>query len=98
MALLDTHKAIKEFIAAGIDEKHAEVITNVFSRIDDQVASKSDMRDLKQYMSHDISKVEEKVSKVEEKVSQIQQELVLIKNDILWSKGLMFLILSNGKL
>jgi polyhydroxyalkanoate synthesis regulator phasin len=43
MALIDTHKAVKQFTTAGIPEKQAEAITEVISNIDQQVATKSDI-------------------------------------------------------
>jgi len=43
MALIDTHKAVKQFTTAGIPEKQAEAITEVISNIDHQVATKSDI-------------------------------------------------------
>ena len=36
MALIDTHKAVKQFITAGIPEKQAEAITEVISNIDNK--------------------------------------------------------------
>jgi len=43
MALIDTHKAVKQFTTAGIPEKQAEAITEVISNIDQHVATKSDI-------------------------------------------------------
>jgi hypothetical protein len=43
MALIDTHKAVKQFTTAGIPEKQAEAITEVISNIDQQVATKGDI-------------------------------------------------------
>jgi hypothetical protein len=43
MALIDTHKAVKQFTTAGIPEKQAEAITEVISNIDQQVATKNDI-------------------------------------------------------
>jgi hypothetical protein len=43
MALIDTHKAVKLFITAGIPERQAEAITEVISNIDQHVATKSDI-------------------------------------------------------
>jgi len=46
MALIDTHKAVKQFITAGIPEKQAEAITEVISNIDQHVATKGDIAKL----------------------------------------------------
>lgn len=43
MALIDTHKAVKQFTTAGIPEKQAEAITEVISNIDQNVATKGDI-------------------------------------------------------
>ncbi len=46
MALIDTHKAVKQFTTAGIPEKQAEAITEVISNIDQHVATKGDIAKL----------------------------------------------------
>ena len=57
MVLIDTHKAVKQFITAGIPEKQAEAITEVISNIDNKVATKSDIEALKS----DIFRLEDKL-------------------------------------
>lgn len=43
MALIDTHKAVKQFMTSGIPERQAEAITEVISSIDQHVATKADI-------------------------------------------------------
>lgn len=43
MALIDTHKVVKQFTTAGLTEKQAEAITDVISNIDQHVATKGDI-------------------------------------------------------
>ena len=57
MALIDTHKAVKQFTTAGIPEKQAEAITEVISNIDQHVATKGDITALKS----DIARLEDKL-------------------------------------
>lgn len=56
MALIDTHKAVKQFTTAGIPEKQAEAIIEVISNIDSKV-TKSDIEALKS----DIFRLEDKL-------------------------------------
>jgi polyhydroxyalkanoate synthesis regulator phasin len=55
--LIDTYKAVKQFTTVGIPEKHAEAITEVISNIDQHVATKRDIAELKL----DISRLEDKI-------------------------------------
>ena len=57
MALIDTHQAVKKFVASGFEEKQAEAITEVISNIDQHVATKSD-----------IARLEAKIDIVENKL------------------------------
>jgi polyhydroxyalkanoate synthesis regulator phasin len=57
MALIDTHKAVKQFTTAGIPEKQAEAITEVISSVDSKLATKSDINLLKS----DIYRLEDKL-------------------------------------
>ena len=82
MALIDTHLTVKEFIAVGMSEEHAEAITRVVARIDNQVASKSDIKELKD----DISCMKSDVSDLRSKVAKIE-------TSIFWVQGLLFIIL-----
>jgi hypothetical protein len=54
MALIDTHKAVKQFTTAGIPEKQAEAITEVISNIDQHVATKSDIARLEDKLDNHI--------------------------------------------
>ena len=94
MALLDTHKTVKEFIAAGIKEEHAEVITTALSRIDNQVASKGDVSELKHDIAEFKSEIREDFASVKKEVADVKKEVHAIKNDMVWTKGLLFLILA----
>lgn len=94
MALLDTHKIVKEFIAAGIKEEHAEVIITAMSRIDNQVASKEDIRELKHDIAEFKSEIREDVASIKKELADVKNEVYSIKNDMIWTKGLLFLILA----
>ena len=61
MALIDTHKAVKQFTTAGIPEKQAEAITEVISNIYQHVATKSDISRLEDKIESNIEKLEEKI-------------------------------------
>lgn len=54
MALIDTHKAVKQFTTAGIPEKQAEAITEVISNIDQHVATKGDISRLEDKLDNHI--------------------------------------------
>ncbi len=81
MALIDTHLTVKEFIAAGMSEEHAEAITRVVARIDNQVASKSDITDLKS-----------DVADFKNNMSELKSKIAKIETGMLWIQGLLFII------
>lgn len=93
MALIDTHLTVKEFIAVGMSEEQAEAITRVVARIDNQVASKSDIKELKDKISTTRTVLEDKISKVDDKISGIEGKVAKIETSILWIQGLLFIIL-----
>jgi hypothetical protein len=43
MALIDTHQAVKKFIASGFKEEQAEAITSIISNLDEKIATKADI-------------------------------------------------------
>lgn len=43
MALIDTHQAVKKFIASGFKEEQAEAITSIISNLDEKIATKGDI-------------------------------------------------------
>ena len=43
MALIDTHQAVKKFIASGFKEEQAEAITSMISNLDEKIATKADI-------------------------------------------------------
>ena len=57
MALIDTHKAVKQFTDTGIPEKQAEAIIELISNIDKHAATKGSIAALKS----DISRLEVKL-------------------------------------
>ena len=59
MALIDTHKAVKQFTTAGIPEKQAEAITEVISNIDQNVATKGDIDRLENKIETYIARLED---------------------------------------
>ena len=59
MALIDTHKAVKQFTTAGIPEKQAEAITEVISNIDQNVATKGDIDRLENKIEAYIARLED---------------------------------------
>ncbi len=61
MALIDTHKAVKQFTTAGIPEKQAEAITEVISNIDQHVATKSDIARLEDKIEANTERLEDKL-------------------------------------
>ncbi len=41
---LDTHETVRQFVAAGIPDKQAEVIVAALSRSDSELATKADLK------------------------------------------------------
>lgn len=72
MALIDTHKVVKEFIAVGLKENQAEAITHVISNIDEKLATKADIARLESVNKADISRLESgmkaDISRLEDKI------------------------------
>lgn len=97
MALLDTHKAVEELVASGLKKKQAEVITGVFSRLDDQLATKSDIQSVKSEITNlksDVSKLQTDVVGLKTDVAGLKEEVSGIKTDISWGRNLLFVILA----
>ena len=61
MALIDTHKAVKQCITAGMSERQAEAITEIISSIDQHIATKGDILRLEGKIEADIARLEEKL-------------------------------------
>ncbi len=62
MAIIDTHQAVKKFIASGFKENQAEAITSVISNIDETVATKADIVRLECKLESDINRLEDKIT------------------------------------
>ena len=61
MALIDTHKIVKEFIAVGLKEEQAEAITKAISSVDGKLATRSDLQAVKVELKSDIARLEDKL-------------------------------------
>lgn len=61
MALIDTHKVVKEFIAVGLKEEQAEAITKAISSVDGKLATKSDLQAVKVELKSDLARLEDKL-------------------------------------
>ena len=76
MIPLDTHKAIKDLIDSGLDEKQAETFIGVINDI---------------YANEAVSKADLKLvhSDIKQDISAVKNEIGSIKNDLNWIKGLL---------
>jgi hypothetical protein len=61
MALIDTHKVVKEFIAVGLKEDQAEAITQAISSVDDKLATRPDLQAVKVELKSGIARLEDKL-------------------------------------
>ncbi len=60
----DTHKAVKNLIAHGISERHAEAIVETFNNHNDEVATKNDLIVTKQELKLEISELRADMQKM----------------------------------
>jgi hypothetical protein len=99
MALIDTHKAVKEFVAVGMAEKQAEAITGVIARIDNKVATRADIVSLREITAtkHDINLIRQEMhannDSVRKEIELLRQEFIglfgKIGVELKWTKAFM---------
>ena len=54
---IDTHETVRQFVAAGIPDKQAEVIVAAISRADSEIVAKSDLTAAVAELKADVLKV-----------------------------------------
>ncbi len=84
---LDTHETVRQFVAAGIPDKQAEVIVAAISRSDAELATKADLKqevaairaDLKQEVAAVRADLKREVAAVR---ADLKQEVAAIRADL----------------
>ncbi len=61
--LIDTHKAVKEITEAGASEQLAEALVGVYTRANEQVATKEDLEHVHQEMQQDLEQLRVELEK-----------------------------------
>ena len=80
----DTHKYVKRLTAVGMPEKQAEVIAyEQSSLIEDQLATKHDIEELRAATKRDIEELRAEVKRdIEELRAEVKRDIAEVKRDI----------------
>ena len=87
MPLIDTHSVIKEFIAAGINEQQAELITKTINQSNNNLVTKTD---LKLGLAEVKSELKAEIQEVRSEIQEVKSEL---HHNLNWIRAIGFLIL-----
>jgi predicted nuclease with TOPRIM domain len=108
MPLIDTHSVIKEFIAAGINEQQAELITKTINQSNNNLVTKADLKasvvELRSEIAHVRSEINEVKSELKAEINEVKSELKAeiselgaridkIDNNQSWLKAMGFIII-----
>ncbi len=87
---IDTYEAVRQFVAAGIPDKQAEVIVAAISRADSEVVTKADLRqeiaavrtDLKQEVADLRQEIAAVRTDLKQEVADLRQEIAAVRTDL----------------
>ena len=68
--LIDTHKAIKDLTQAGVSQGEAEAIVGIVTRADEQVATRGDIKSLKEDIKDLEKATDRKLTALEERLTR----------------------------
>ena len=88
----DTHKMVKEMIVLGFSEKQSEGVVNLFGQVQGDLATKSDLQEVKAELKSDLKEVEMRLeNKIEKAVNALRIEMRDMHSSLIrWFIGALF--------